>query len=347
MTQPETTETPSSDGSNTGGSTTGGPSTDGPGSDSSGGGRTRGVAAIVCFVLAAVLTAPATVAFWAQRTVLDTGQFAGTIEPLAESPEVQDAVATVAVAALQERVDVEALLEEAFAGVTDTRPRLDALVPPLAAAVDGLIEREVREYVASDDFGTVWVTSAARAQTAAVLVLEGREEGGAVALVGEDLVVDVGAVVEAVRQRLVDRGFVSLEGVTVPAADRQIVVATAPRLATARSAYAVAAPLALWLLPVTLALYAAAVLLARRRARMTLAVGVSLVVNAAVIGVALAIARPLTTREFSGTAFADAGDEIYAVLTASLQRGWYVMAASGVILVMAGWWAGRSRSARV
>lgn len=309
MTQPETTDAPRRD-------------------------RSRLVAATVCFVLAAVLTAPAVVAFWAQRTLLDTDQFVGTIEPLAESPEVQDAVATVAVAALQERIDVEALLEEAFAGVTDTRPRLAALVPPLAAAVDGLIEREVQEYVASDDFGDVWVTSASRAQRAAVLVLEGRDEAGAVALVDEDLVVDVGAVVEAVRQRLVDRGFAALEGVTIPAADRQIVVATAPRLATARSVYDVAAPVALWLLPVTLVLYVAAVLLARRRARMTLAAGVSLVVNAAIIGIALAIARPLVTRELEGTAFADASDEIYAVLTASLQRGWYVMAAAGVVLVL-------------
>src|SRR3954449_4573377 len=111
--------------------------------------RGRAIAAAVCLVLAAVLTVPASFAFWGQRTINDGDRYVATVGPLVDSPEVQTAIATKVTDAIEEQVDVEALLNQAFAGVTQDRPRLKLLIGPLAGAVNGLIQTQVQNFIAS------------------------------------------------------------------------------------------------------------------------------------------------------------------------------------------------------
>ncbi|CUR55425.1 exported hypothetical protein [metagenome] len=92
--------------------------------------RGRSVAAVLCLVLATVLTAPASLAYWGQRTLNDTERYVATVGPLVDSPEVQDAIATKVTDAIERQVDVEALLHQAFSGVISDRPRLQLLVGP-------------------------------------------------------------------------------------------------------------------------------------------------------------------------------------------------------------------------
>ena len=125
-------------------------------------------------VLAALLTTPAAIAYWGQRTLNDTQRYVDTVGPLVDSPEVQDAIATTVTDAIEQQVDVEAILNDVFAGVITDRPRLQRLVGPLAGAINGLIDRQVREFVASDAFADIWVRVNTRAQQALVRVLRGR-----------------------------------------------------------------------------------------------------------------------------------------------------------------------------
>ena len=64
-------------------------------------GTGRSIAAAVCIVLAALLTTPAAIAYWGQRTLNDTQRYVDTVGPLVESPEVQDAIATTVTDAIQ------------------------------------------------------------------------------------------------------------------------------------------------------------------------------------------------------------------------------------------------------
>ena len=97
----------------------------------------RSIAAVVCVVLAVLLTTPAAVAYWGQRTLNDTQRYVDTVGPLVNSPEVQDAIATTVTEAIQSQVDVEAIINDVFAGVITDRPRLQQLVGPLSGAVNG------------------------------------------------------------------------------------------------------------------------------------------------------------------------------------------------------------------
>jgi len=306
-------------------------------------GRGRSIAAVVCVALAALLTTPAAIAYWGQRTLNDTQRYVDTVGPLVESPEVQDAIATTVTDAIQSQVDVEDILNEVFAGVITDRPRLQQLVGPLSGAINGLIDREVRAFVASDTFADIWVRVNTRAQQTLVRVLEG-DDSGAVSVQGDQVVLDVSEVIEQVQQRLVARGLTIVENVPIPDVDKQIVLLDSSQLEQARTIYAFTNPVARWLLVVVAALYLAALLLSRRRPRMTVIIGVVLAANALLVALALSVSRQLFINELAGTVFGPASSVFYDTLLTYLDRGWQVFLWLGVILVVAGWFTGTNAS---
>ncbi|HEY9379329.1 MAG TPA: hypothetical protein VIQ02_19795 [Jiangellaceae bacterium] len=305
--------------------------------------RGRSIAAVVCVVLAALLMTPAAVAYWGHRTLNDTQRYVDTVGPLVNSPEVQTAIATTVTDAIQSQVDVEAIINDVFAGVITDRPRLQRLVGPLAGAINGLIDREVRAFVASNAFADIWVRVNTRAQQTLVRILEG-DESGAVTLQGDQVVLDVSEAIEQVQQRLVDRGLTIVENIPIPDVDKQIVLMDAPQLRQARTIYAFANPVARWLILVVAALFLAAFLLSRRRPRMTVTIGLVLAANALLVALALSVGRQLFINELAGTVFGPASSVFYDTLLAYLERGWQVFLWLGVILVVAGWFAGSNTS---
>jgi hypothetical protein len=290
-------------------------------------------------VVAALLTVPAGIAFWGQRTLNDGQRYLDTVGPLVESPQVQEAISTKAINAIEAQVDVEAILNDAFAGVITDRPRLQKLVGPLSGAVNGLIEREVREFVASDAFADVWIRVNTRAQQGLVRVLKG-DTSGAVSVQGDQVVLDVSDVIDQVKARLVARGLTVVQNVPIPDTDKQIVLLDAPQLERAQTIYAFANPLARWLIVVVAALYLAALLLARRRPRMTVTIGVVLAANALLVAFCLSVGRQLFIDKLAASDFGPASAVFYDTLLTYLERGWKVLLWLSLILLVAGWFTG-------
>jgi hypothetical protein len=117
----------------------------------------------------------------------------------------------------------------------------------------------------------------------------------------------------------------------------------APQLRQMRTIYAFGNPLARWLLPLVGVLYLVAFVLARRRPRMTVAIGALLAANALLVALALSIGRQLFVDQLAGTAFAEASRVFYDTLLTYLQRGQQVFLWLGLVLVVAGWFAGANR----
>jgi len=305
--------------------------------------RGRAIAAVVCLVLAAVLTVPAAFAFWGQRTINDGSRYVATVGPLVDSPEVQTAISTRVTDAIETQVDVEALLNQAFAGVTQDRPRLKLLIGPIAGAVNGLIESQVRSFIASDAFRQLWLEVNTRAQARLVQLLKG-EGTGAVSVQGDQVVLDLSTVVDQVKSQLVARGLTFVQNAPpIPAADQQIVLMESHQLKQVRTIYAFSNPVAKWLLPIVALLYLGALLLARRRPRMTVAIGALIAVNGLVMALALSIGRQLFVNQLSGTVFGPASRIFYDQLLSYLERSQRVMVWLGLILLVIGWFAGRTR----
>ncbi len=304
--------------------------------------RGRSVAAVICLVLAALLTTPAAVAYWGQRTLNDGERYVDTVGPLVNSPEVQDVIATRVTEAIQQQVDIEAILNNVFAGVITDAPRLQQLVGPLSAAINGLVEREVRAFIASDEFADFWVRVNARAQQALQRILTG-DDSGAVSLQGNQVVLDVDEVIDRVKERLVARGLTIVENVPIPETDRQIVLMDAPQLRQMRTIYAFGNPVAKWLLPLVGVLYLATFLLARRRPRMAVWIGAVIAANAVLLAVVLSIGQQLFVNALAGTTFGPASRVFYETLLSYLERGQEVVLWVGVILVVAGLFAGANK----
>ena len=300
--------------------------------------RGRAVAAAICIVLAALLTVPAATAFWGQRTLNDSQRYLDTVGPLVESPEVQAAIAATVTGAIQQQVDVEAVLNQVFEGVISDRPRLQALVGPMAGAINGLIESQVRTFIASDTFAEFWVAANARAQAGLVRLLQG-DQSGAISLQGDQVVLDLSEVITQVKERLVARGLTIVERVPIPDKDRQIVLMDAPQLNQARTIYAFANPAAAWLIVVVALLYLAAFMLSRHRPRMTMIIGAVLAANALLVALVLTVGRQLFVNQLAGTVFGPASGIFFDQLLSYLQRGQQVLLWLGVILVLVGWFA--------
>jgi hypothetical protein len=301
----------------------------------------RGLTAWIIVIIAALLFPIALTAYWGQRTLTDTERYVATVAPLAQDPTVQQAVGTkvtdVIVTQLNAQVRISDLLVD--------YPKLQPIAGPLASGINSFVGTEVDKVLASDRFDQLWVAVNTKLQQGLVAALEG-DPTGPVTIQGDQVVLDTGDLIEAVRQRLVDRGLTLAANLPVPPiADRQIVLLTSPQLETARTAYKLGQPVAQWLIYVVLLLFVVAILVSRRRARMTIAVGVAIVIGAIVVRLAMAVGQNQLELTLAGTPFEVAQTAFFTILTAYLLNAVRAAFALGLVLALVGWFLSGTDSA--
>lgn len=306
----------------------------------------RAIAALVVFILAALLTPIAVVGHWGHRTVIDSERYIATVGPLIEQPEVQEALSVAVTDAVVAQVDtktqISGLLDTLF---PDSRFN-DALSAPIAAGINSLIGELVTRFIASDVFAKAWITLNEAAQKGLVRLLEGGEEGP-VRMVGDDVVLDLSAALATIQQHLVDNGIDAAANLTIPESDRQIVLMNAPALAQLRLIYSLTSPILQWFPLIIAALFALAVALSRRRARIVVATGIVLAVWGFLLLLALGGGSEAFTNELAGTPFGPASTVFYDTLFTYLISGLQAILVLGIVLVIAGWFGGRTRWARL
>lgn len=139
----------------------------------------RRAAVVVLVVLACLSLAAATVAVWANRTLLTTDGWVETVGPLGSDPAVT--------AALQPRI-TEAVFSAIPAEdlVADALPEDRAfLAAPLSSAIQSFVDDQVGAFLASDTYAQLWVETNEVAHERALAVLRGE---GVVQVSGGDTV---------------------------------------------------------------------------------------------------------------------------------------------------------------
>lgn len=298
-------------------------------------GRVRSIAATLVFALAVALLPVGLVAYWGHRTVTNTEAYIATVQPLAYSEEVQDALATTITTKIQEQIDPEALVEQIFAGLLEKAPALQALVPVVAGAIDSLIAQVVDRLVRSDQFKQLWDVANIAAQKGLMAILEGREDG-AVSLQGDQVVLDISAVIDQVKAGLVEKGFGAAANINIPVQDQYIVLLEAPQLAQIRTIYSFTSPVASYLVWFVLGLFIIAIVLARRRPRMVAWTGGAIAVIGLLLTVALNIGRSAFVNQLVGTPFEQASEVFWATLLRFLYDAASSTIAIGIILLVIG-----------
>lgn len=258
----------------------------------------RSTAVVVMLVLAAVLAPLAVVATWADDEIGDTDRYVETVTPLASDPAVQHAIAERVSEEIFKYIDVQDVTTDALtalAGRPFVPPRAATLLPslsvPLTSAIESFLSDRVDRLVASNAFEEAWVEANRKAHAQLVAVLTGDDGDGAVSVEDGVVQLDIGPLVQSVKQRLLDEGLAVAR--RIPEVDATFTLVDVPNVATAQKWFS-------WLdttsrvLPVlSLLLAFGAVLLAQSRRRALLAAGLSIAASMVVLGLALNLARPL------------------------------------------------------
>lgn len=159
------------------------------------GGRTRRMVVGLLVILSCLSFLVASLAFWANRNLLETDVWIDRVGPTVEDPAVQAAMADVITEEVMKLVDPKALFEEALPA------RGEILATPLAAAVRNFVHDRVLGFVSSDRFAEMWVTLMERAHQGAVALLRG-DDGEVVTTSDGVVTVNLIPVIDAVLARI-------------------------------------------------------------------------------------------------------------------------------------------------
>jgi hypothetical protein len=287
-------------------------------------------------VVGVLLVVVSLLANFVKREALDTDQFADTTRELIADPAIQEQVAALMVDSLYSSVDVKAELEARLP------EDLQALAGPIAGISRQLAERAALEILERPRLQEVYVAATSVAHERLVRLLEGdtrliETEGGVVAIDIRPLVVELGTRF-SISEDLVNK---------IPEDKARIVVMESDDLAAAQDVTQLLKVVANWIWLLALALWAAAVWLARGRRRLELrAVAIGLLVAGLAVVVVRSVAGSYLVGELvASESVKPAADSAWSIITESLSAAGWTTAIVGILALLGLWLAGPGRRA--
>ncbi len=305
--------------------------------------RWRWAGAVVLLVVAALLTPPALVGFWGQRTIVDAERYLSTVEPLAQSTVIQEAVAAQVTEAIVSGVDLDAFIQDNL--IAELPPRAQVVGPAITGAVTSFVQTTVERFMASEAFNQLWIQVNTQVQKDLVKALRG-DESGAVTIRDGVVYLDLGVVIDAVKNALIERGLTIFE--RLPASittGREIVLLSSSQLNTAQTIWTFTEPIARWMLPVVFLLYLGAIALAPKRRRMLMVVGLVVVAAMVVLAAALTAGRAVYVNATADTSFSAALQVFFDTMIRYLWGSTGALAVLGGVLAVLAWLGGPSAPA--
>lgn len=312
-------------------------------------GRWRAWVSAICIVVAAILVPVSIVTAWARVQLVDEDSFVATLAPLASDSAVQGMIVDETMDAITAKVDFAQLTSNVIDGVAtlDLPPAaisaLTLLKQPAADGLESLVDRAVTRVVTSDAFAEVW-TTATRAAHRALTTAATSDGGGLVVRTDDGVGIQLGAIVDRVKQNLTDQG-VGIAGL-IPQIDRVVILGTGENLALVRAGYAVATAVGYWLPLLSLGLFLVGILVARRRSTALIGSGLGLLLGGGSLAIGLSIRAGLM-----GTVATQAGLDpsalsvIYGQVSDGMAHTAAIIAVIGVVVIALAWVNGRSRGA--
>ncbi len=307
---------------------------------------TRWTVSVALVVLASLLGIVSVVSRYVRSELLDTDRYVETVAPLASEPAVQDAVGERVTTEIFTRLDVQEVAEDALSRLTELgAPEVvTGLAAPLADQVESFVEERVNEFLASPEFAELWEDANRTAHAEVKAVLTG-ETGDVVSVEDGVIRVDVGPVVSAVRDRLVDRGLDLASN--IPDVSATFTLVESQQLESAQRYVRILDDVATLVPFVALAVAAAAVLVSpnRRRGLLMAALGIGLGMVA--LALALALVRAWYLSNATGEVLpTDAAIDIARTLLAPLRLAMRAVLVLGLVVAIGAFLAGPSGPAR-
>lgn len=300
--------------------------------------KTRKAAVWSLVALATLLLLVSSTTVWTKRQLLDTDAWTKASGQLLVNDEVRGVLSTTLVDLLYQRVDVPAQLKARLP------QELKAAAPVAAAALRSAGTHAVDAFLGSAAAQALWETANRHMHSKLVALLEGKKVTH-VSTEGGNATLDLRPLLKKVAERL---GVEDKLKAKVSPTTGVIVILRADQLESAQTAVQVIRVLTIFLLLGVLALYAAAIFLARDRRRRTLEMiggsvfltGMLLLTGERVIG------HAIVESVVKIDANRPAGHAAWLIATTILRDMGVALVVYGLIAVAAALLAGPSRVAR-
>ncbi|MFF7586148.1 hypothetical protein ACFZCK_01500 [Kitasatospora purpeofusca] len=310
--------------------------------------RLRTTGSVVLVVVASVLSLLAVISVWAHDEITDTDRFVATMAPLAHNPDVQSALANRITDAATEQVDVKALVNDLSQAAAEqgVPPRLaqllGGLTGPLEGALTNLVHSAADRVVTSDAFATVWEEAVRAGHATMVKALTG-EGGGAVVLKNDEVVIDIGPMVDRVKTALVQAGFAP--AAKIPEVHTEFVVFSSPDLAKIRGGFRLLEILGWWMPVITVLVAAGAVFTAFNRRRALAGAALGIAAAMLLLGLALTVFRSYFLDHLPTDASPAAAGAVYDALVTYLRTAVRVVGFLALVVALGAILIGPSRAA--
>jgi hypothetical protein len=291
--------------------------------------RRRGIDALI--VVTTLLTIVATFAVWANRQLLDPGNWSATSTRLLQNGAISSATAEFAVDQLYAHVNVAKLIESALP------KRLRPLAGPAAGALRDPAVRGAKLALADPRVQSLWAQANRRAAQALVAVVEGGK--GPVKVQGDEVRLDLASVIDAIGRQL---GLPAGIGAKLPPSVAQLPILKSSQIGLVQDIGRGLRRLALALSIAVPLLFGLAIALAGgQRRRTVLNVGYGI----AAAGLLVLLARALVVSRVPESLVADASIRPAAGAAVSIATSMLADIAGelvvlGAVVIIAAWLAG-------
>ncbi len=295
----------------------------------------RGLVALLV-VLGCVVAPISVMGVWIHNTLLNTDQYVATVGPLAENPDVQNAIATRATNELTQGVNLQERLSNALP------PRAAFAVPFISAQVSQVIHQVALRIVQSPKFAELWRLINRRAHGQIIALLRG--QGSRIRLVRGSVILDLGPIVKNVSSALNKIGISGLNE-KLSGTNRQLVLISSNTLKTAQIGSRLLDDLAIVLPLLTAGLFLGAIAISASRRRTILRSAIGLALAMALLLIVFNLLRTLYLNALPATANQAAAKAVYNQLLSFLRTSVRALFAFAVVVALAAWLAGPGRLA--
>ena len=297
----------------------------------------RSLIAGFLILVGALMTIPGGIAVWQDRVFLDEDTFVSTIDEAFEQEEVQVAIADQLTDAIMERAEIEDRIAGGLANLEDERGEdLTLLEGPLTGLAREAVFRVSLRLVEEQPLEEVRETALRGThRLISALVFDDQE---VITTSGDDLVLDLGVVLEEVIMDMAGDDGGILADIDLPEDAGQIVIAENADISTVLDIVGLLDDVSPWIAVLAVAILALAVLISPHRRSTVIFIGVAVAVVSA-IGL-LTIEWPLRELSTDAIASTEAGQAAakatYDVFLHSFQLQQLVVLLIGVGLAVGG-----------
>jgi hypothetical protein len=318
--------------------------------------RARSLLAGLLLVLGSISVVLSGVTVWAHEVLLNSDRYASMVATVSSDPAVIDAISAKVATGVVTAVDVQGKLEQVLPGGAAI------IAAPIADQIEQKLEEVIGNVLVSEQFQTVWVDANRLLHQKIVAFLR----GDTTVLQTRDGVVylDVYPLIDAVLRQLQTIGIIPADaelpdpttislgdtgrallertlGITLPADFAAIPLFEAAGLQKAQGIVQAFDAITIGSIVLTIVLMLGAILLARRRRRMVMAVGLGAVAALMLLGIVVRTAREYVVSSFADPQGAAAVGAIFTAAITDLRSMLIWVAVAGIIVVVVAYLLGR------